>query len=532
MVESMEKSSSEESIEIVSSTEFNEKSNGTPDNVAWKRGSYHLEEYPEFPSWITKYGVLFTYAVMIFFSTIADWLRAKRFFKNRVAQERDEQKDFVSIHNAFESLYVNNIYRIATDVVNRPIAGVAGVMMKIKERETDDYGWTQKYTGKELDVINFGSYNYLGFSHNDGPCANAAAKMLDKQGIHIGGSRQEAGCHRLQRELETCVAKYIGVEDAICFPMGFATNSMNIASLADKDTLILSDELNHASLVLGCRISGASVKVFKHNSPSDCERQIRETFCKPNPKTGKLFRKILIVIEGIYSMEGTIVNLPEFIKVKKQYKAYLFLDEAHSIGALGPSGRGVTEYWNCSPSDVDVMMGTLTKSFAAAGGYMAGKKTTIDHMRVHSAGACYETPMSPPVIAQVLSSMKIMRGDDGTTIGKQKADQLLRNTRYFRQKLKALGFVVFGHDDSPVVPLLTYYLTKVVCFGRLTLPHGIASVSVGFPATPLTKSRVRFCISADHTKEMLDHVLSIADRVGDQTGTKYGTVVKGLNIEY
>ncbi|CAJ0579416.1 unnamed protein product, partial [Mesorhabditis spiculigera] len=379
-----------------------------------------------------------------------------------------------------------------------------------------------------------GSYNYLGFSHNDGPCANEAAQYIDRYGVHVGAPRNEAAILVPQREVEKCVAKYLGVEEAICFPMGFGTNSMNIASLVDKNSLVLSDQLNHASLVLGCRMSGANVKVFKHNNAKDCERKIRDALCQPNPKTGKKYNKVLIVIEGIYSMEGTIVDLPSFIAVKKKYRAYLFLDEAHSVGALGPTGKGVVEYWGADPHDVDLMMGTLTKSFAAAGGYIGGKKSTISHLRVHSAGACYGPPMSPPLIAQVISSMKIMNGEDGTQIGRNKADNLLRNSRYFRAKLKALGFLIYGHDDSPVVPLMTFHTTKVVYFGRATLQYGIGAVQVGAPATPLTKARIRFCMSADHTKQQLDYVLSICDRIGDLSGTKYATrnLERFAEIEY
>ncbi|KAK6046561.1 hypothetical protein COOONC_13440 [Cooperia oncophora] len=161
-------------------------------------------------------------------------------------------------------------------------------------------------------------------------------------------------------------------------------------------------------------------------------------------------------------MEGTIVNLPEFIRIKKKYNAYLFLDEAHSVGALGPTGKGVVEYWGCNARDVDVMMGTLTKSFAAAGGYMGGTKAVIDHIRRYSAGPCYGAAMSPPIIAQVLSSMKVMCGEDGTDIGARKAVQLLRNSRYFRRRLKQMGFLIYGHEDSPVVPLMTFHITKVV----------------------------------------------------------------------
>ncbi|VDO48449.1 unnamed protein product [Haemonchus placei] len=413
--------------------------------------------------------------LMFLAGVFADWLRMRGFIKVSVATDDPRHKGFAPLDHHFEAVYINHIYRKSSDVVNRPIASVPASVMLLKDRYTDDYGWTQKYTGTISKVINMGSYNYLGFSHNDGPCAEEAARYIDKYGLHIGSTRHERGNHVVQAEIEKCVARYLGVEAAICFPMGFGTNSMNIPSLVDKRSLILSDELNHASLVLGCRVSGATVKVFKHN-------------------------------KGIYSMEGTIVNLPEFIRIKKKYGAYLFLDEAHSVGALGPTGKGVVEYWGCNARDVDIMMGTLTKSFAAAGGYMGGTKAVVEHIRRHSAGPCYGAPMSPPIIAQVLSSMKIMCGEDGTDIGARKAVQLLKNSRYFRRRLKQMGFLIYGHEDSPVVPLMTFYITKVVQFSRRTLEHDIGLVAVGFPATPLTKARVRFCLSADHTKEQLDYV--------------------------
>ncbi|EYC06071.1 hypothetical protein Y032_0078g1176 [Ancylostoma ceylanicum] len=164
------------------------------------------------------------------------------------------------------------------------------------------YPWdtVRRFTGTETEVINMGSYNYLGFSHNDGPCAEEAVRFIDKYGLHIGGTRHERGNHVAQAQIEKCVAHYLGVDAAICFPMGFGTNSMNIPSLVDKGSLILSDELNHASLVLGCRVSGATIKVFKHNDAKDCEKKLRNALCQPSPKTGKPYNKVLIVIEGIY----------------------------------------------------------------------------------------------------------------------------------------------------------------------------------------------------------------------------------------
>uniref|UniRef100_A0A7I4YVN6 Aminotran_1_2 domain-containing protein n=1 Tax=Haemonchus contortus TaxID=6289 RepID=A0A7I4YVN6_HAECO len=528
-----ESMSSEPSISELSKPSSSSSSLNS-ETLSWKRGAWSLEDsIIADPPWYISIMVKLSCTLMFLAGVFADWLRMRGFIKVSVATDDPRHKGFAPLDHHFEAVYINHIYRKSSDVVNRPIASVPASVMLLKDRYTDDYGWTQKYTGTISKVINMGSYNYLGFSHNDGPCAEEAARYIDKYGLHIGSTRHERGNHVVQAEIEKCVARYLGVEAAICFPMGFGTNSMNIPSLVDKRSLILSDELNHASLVLGCRVSGATVKVFKHNNAKDCEKKLRDALCHPSPKTGKPFNKVLIVIEGIYSMEGTIVNLPEFIRIKKKYGAYLFLDEAHSVGALGPTGKGVVEYWGCNARDVDIMMGTLTKSFAAAGGYMGGTKAVVEHIRRHSAGPCYGTAMSPPIIAQVLSSMKIMCGEDGTDIGARKAVQLLKNSRYFRRRLKQMGFLIYGHEDSPVVPLMTFYITKVVQFSRRTLEHDIGLVAVGFPATPLTKARVRFCLSADHTKEQLDYVLDVVDKVGDETSTKYGTKERNPKpIEY
>uniref|UniRef100_A0A915D4Z0 serine C-palmitoyltransferase n=1 Tax=Ditylenchus dipsaci TaxID=166011 RepID=A0A915D4Z0_9BILA len=447
---------------------------------------YHPNACPAAPR-LTTFLVKLCHLVLIAMAVIAEWLRSRNWIRNDWSQERQEQKDFYPLTNHFQTVFTHNIYRKASDIMNRPIIGVPGAVVTLKDRHTNDHGWTYEYSGQERQVINMGSYNYLGFSHNVGPCAQAAADQIDKNGLAACATRHELGLFSLQAELEQKVSRFLGVEEAICFPMGFGTNSTSLPTLANQNTLVMSDELNHSSLVLGLRISGATIKIFKHNDAEDLEKKLQEgLFTKKMQYT-----KILIVVEGIYSMEGTIVNLPAIIDIKKRYKAYLFIDEAHSIGSLGPTGRGVVEYWGCNPKDVDILMGTLTKSFAGAGGYVAGSKALIRHLRTKTA-------------AQVISSMRIMSGEDGTEIGKQRNARLARNTRYFRKRLRQLGFILYGHDDSPVIPVLCYYITKTVCFGRESLNRGLAIVSVGFPATPIEKARVRFCVSADHTRSQLE----------------------------
>lgn len=223
-------------------------------------------------------------------------------------------------------------------------------------------------------------------------------------------------------------------------------------------------------------------------------------------------------------MEGSICKLPEIIALKKKYKAYLFLDEAHSIGALGPHGRGVVDFFGLNPKDVDIMMGTFTKSFGSAGGYIGGSRDLIDYLKQSSGGMIYSAAMPPAIARQIITSMKIIMGADGTDEGIRRIRQLAENTRYFRAELKKRGFIVYGHKDSPVVPLLLYYPTKIATFGRFMLQRGIAVVVVGFPATPVKLGRARFCLSAAHTKEMLDEVIAATDEVGDILNIKYSRI--------
>ncbi|XP_006884832.1 PREDICTED: serine palmitoyltransferase 2 [Elephantulus edwardii] len=477
-----------------------------------------FEETPMLVAVLTYVG----YGVLTLFGYLRDFLRHWRIEKCHHATEREEQKDFVSLYQDFENFYTRNLYMRIRDNWNRPICSVPGARVDIMERQSHDYNWSFKYTGNIIKgVINMGSYNYLGFARNSGPCQEAAAKVLEEYGVGVCSTRQEIGNLDKHEELEKLVANFLGVEAAMTYGMGFATNSMNIPALVGKGCLILSDELNHASLVLGARLSGATIRVFKHNNMQSLEKLLKDAIVYGQPRTRRPWKKILILVEGIYSMEGSIVRLPEVIALKKKYKAYLYLDEAHSIGALGPTGRGVVDYFGLDPEDVDVMMGTFTKSFGASGGYIGGKKELIDYLRTHSHSAVYATSLSPPVVEQIITSMKCIMGLDGTSLGKECVQQLAENTRYFRRRLKEMGFIIYGNEDSPVVPLMLYMPAKIGAFGREMLKRNIGVVVVGFPATPIIESRARFCLSAAHTKEILDTALKEIDEVGDLLQLKY-----------
>uniref|UniRef100_A0A8C9W5J5 serine C-palmitoyltransferase n=1 Tax=Scleropages formosus TaxID=113540 RepID=A0A8C9W5J5_SCLFO len=479
------------------------------------------ESFEETPMLVAVFTYL-GYGILTIFGYLRDFLRDWKIEKCHIAREREEQKDFVPLYQDFENFYTRNLYMRIRDNWNRPICSVPGAKVDIVERVSHNYNWTFDYTGKVVkEVINMGSYNYLGFAENTGPCAEAAAEVTMKYGVGVSSTRQEMGNCSRHEELEKLVARFLGVESAMAFGMGFATNSMNIPALAGKGCLILSDELNHASLVLGARLSGSTIRVFKHNNMQSLEKLLKEAIAHGQPRSRRPWKKILILVEGIYSMEGSIVRLPEVIALKKKYKAYLYLDEAHSIGALGPRGRGVVDYFGLDPNDVDVMMGTFTKSFGAAGGYIGGRKELMDYLRTHSHSAVYATSMSLPVVEQIITSMKCIVGEDGTTVGRDRVQQLAANTTYFRKHLQDMGFIIYGNHDSPVVPLMLYMPAKIGAFGREMLQRNIAVVVVGFPATPIIESRARFCVSAAHTKAMLDTALGAISEVGDLLQLKY-----------
>jgi len=333
----------------------------------------------------------------------------------------------------------------------------------------------------------------------------------------------EGGNYDIIQELERTIADFVGKPAALVFAMGYATNSTTIPAICGgKGCLIISDSLNHASIVCGSRDSGAKIRVFQHNNMNDLEKVLRDSIIEGQPRTRRPWKKIIIIVEGVYSMEGEICRLPEIVHLKKKYKAYLYVDEAHSIGALGKSGRGVCEHHGVDPNDIDVLMGTFTKAFGSVGGYIAASEEIISYFRHMSYGTVYATAMSPPTCQQALSSLKILMGKDGTTNGRDRIAKLHENSNYFRESLLKMGFHVIGDKDSPVVPIMVYHPAKMGSFSRALLERGLTVVVVGFPVTPLLLSRVRFCISASHSKQDLEWALKEISELGEYVGLKYG----------
>lgn len=346
-------------------------------------------------------------------------------------------------------------------------------------------------------------------------------KTLDTFPISCCSSKHESGNTHLHSELENTVARFLGKESAFIYNMGFNTNSNALAALMSKDDLLISDELNHSSIVNGAKRSGTSVKVFRHNDLCHLETVMKDAIMTGKSKTGKPYRKIMVVVEGIYSMEGEFAKVKGISKICRKYGAYLYVDEAHSIGAIGKTGRGITEYSGVNSDDVDILMGTFSKSFGGMGGYIASSKKVIDFLNMTCAGSLFHNAMSPVVCKQIITSLKIIMGEDGTDIGQRRLKQVQDNANYFRMRLIKMGLHVIGCYDSPVIPVMLYHAVKVPAFSRECFKRGIAVVVVGFPAVPEHFSRVRFCISAKHSRDDLDWALNEIDKIADTLKIKY-----------
>jgi len=480
-----------------------------------------MDEAPFYFLWTTY----ISYLVLIAFGHIRDFF-GKRFTPDNYKQLRASD-GYAALNSDFDNFYVRRLKLRIDDCFARPMTGVPGRYITLMDRKTTDYNKNYQFTGTHTETLNMSSYNYLGFAQSDGPCADAVEETIKKYGISNASPRADTGTSDLALEVEERIAKFVGKPASMVFSMGFATNASSFPALVGKGSLIISDELNHASIRVGARLSGAMISSFKHNDMDALEKLLRESISQGQPRTHRPWKKILVVVEGLYSMEGSMCNLPGILKLKKRYKFNLFIDEAHSIGALGPRGRGVCDYFNIDPSEIDILMGTLTKSFGANGGYVAADKHIIDKLRATNATTLYGESPTPPVLMQILSSLKIISGEIVPGQGEERLQRIAFNSRYLRLGLKRLGYIVYGHDDSPIIPLMLYNPAKMPAFSHEMLRRKISVVIVGYPATPLVTSRARFCVSAAHNKDDLDRVLAACDEIGDVLQLKFSTGIAG-----
>lgn len=466
-----------------------------------------------------------SYLILIIFGHIRDFFGMRfREDKYRHLKARD---GYAALNSDFDNFYVRRLQYRIKDCFSRPTTGVPGRYVALLDRVSYDGNYHFQLTGTTTETLNISSYNYLGFAQSEGICADFVEEAIRKYGLSLVSSRGDAGTCEMAVECESLVASFVGKEAASVFSMGFGTNATIFPALVGKGCLLISDELNHSSIRFGSRLSGAMIEMFKHNDMQDLERKLRQAISQGQPRTHRPWKKIMVVVEGLYSMEGTMCNLPGLVKLKKKYKFNLFVDEAHSIGALGPKGRGVCDFFGVDPAEVDILMGTLTKSFGANGGYVAADKVVIDKLRSTNAGVIYSETPSPAVLMQIMCALRIINGELAPGQGEERLQRLAFNSRYLRLGLKRLGFIVYGHDDSPIIPLMLYHPAKIPAFSHEMLKRKISVVVVGYPATPLITSRARFCLSAAHNKDDLDRLLSACDEIGNILQLKFSSGVAG-----
>ncbi|KAI0199976.1 serine palmitoyltransferase [Astrocystis sublimbata] len=467
-----------------------------------------------------------SYLLLLALGHVRDFF-GKRFSKKPLYRTLKASNGYAPLNDDFDSFYTRRLKLRIDDCFARTSTGVPGRFINLLDRVSHDFNESYEYLGTTTETLNMSSYNYLGFAQSEGPCANAVEECVRKYGLSFCSSRTDAGTSDLVGEVEKEVAAFVGKPDAMVFSMGFVTNASSFPALVSKGCLIISDELNHASIRLGARLSGAVIRSFRHNDMSDLEKKLREAIAQGQPRTHRPWKKILVAVEGLYSMEGTMCDLPGILNLKDTYKFHLYIDEAHSVGALGPQGRGVCDYFGIDPSRVDVLMGTLTKSFGANGGYVAAEKHIIDKLRSCNAATMLGESPTPAVLMQIFASLKIITGDLVPGEGEERLQRIAFNSRYLRLGLKRLGMIVYGHDDSPIIPVTLYNPAKIPAFSHEMLKRNISVVVVGYPATPLISSRARFCVSAAHNKEDLDRLLAACDEVADILQLKFSTGIAG-----
>jgi 8-amino-7-oxononanoate synthase len=352
--------------------------------------------------------------------------------------------------------------------------------------------------GKKKVMI--GSNNYLGLTHHPKILA-AAQEAMYRYGTGCTGSRFLNGTLDLHEELERKLAKFTGFEDCLVFSTGFQTNLGIIDTLLGKNDVVIVDKLAHASIVDACRLSYGETFRFRHNDPEDLERVLK----KANSDRGKL-----VVVEGIYSMEGDIACLPNLIEVANRYEARVMVDDAHALGVLGDGGRGTADHFNLQ-GKVDLVMGTFSKSFACIGGFVAGEERVIDYIKHHARTLIFSASMPPSAVATVLVALEVMQDE------KDRIESLWQNARKMWKGFQDLGYDI-GGSESPVVPVILGDDMITFSFWRKLMDAGIFSNPVISPAVPEKAARLRTSYIATHTEDQLDFVLETFKKIGKEEG--------------
>ncbi len=355
-------------------------------------------------------------------------------------------------------------------------------------------------------VINIASNNYLGLTTHP-KLRTAALDAIKRYGVGSGAVRTVAGTMRIHMELEEKIAKFKNVEACVVFQSGFAANAGTVSAILGKDDFIISDELNHASIIDGARLSRAKIKVFRHKDAAHAEELLKEIKDEPGHK--------LLITDGVFSMDGDIGPLPALCDVAEKYGAIMMVDDAHASGVLGQNGRGTIDHFNVH-GRVDIQVGTLSKAIGALGGYVCGSKDLIDFLYHRARPFLFSTSHPPSVAATCIAAFDVLEQEP------QLMDQLWANTRFFKRELGALGFNIGGQNtpasETPITPIIIGDGKLTMDFSRELFKQGVFATGIAFPTVPEGKARIRTIMSATHTQDQLSRALEVLKKVGKRMG--------------
>ncbi|MFN6833858.1 glycine C-acetyltransferase [Enterococcus hirae] len=354
--------------------------------------------------------------------------------------------------------------------------------------------------GKNL--INLASNNYLGFADRV-ELKQACIDATNRYGVGAGAVRTINGTLRIHQELENKIAEFKGTEAAIAFQSGFNCNMGAISAIMTKEDAILSDELNHASIIDGCRLSGAKIIRVKHQDMNDLEEKAKEAV-----NSGK-YNKIMYITDGVFSMDGDVANLPDMIPIAEKYGLITYVDDAHGSGVMG-KGAGTVKHFGLQQK-IDMQMGTLSKAIGVVGGYVAGSKSLIDWLKSRGRPFLFSTSLTPGAAGAALASIQLMQDHP------ELVEKVWENAIYFKEELKKIGYDI-GVSETPITPVILGDESLTQQFSKKLIENGLYVKPIVYPTVPLGTGRVRNMPTAAHTKEMLDHAVAIYQKVGNEMG--------------
>ena len=402
---------------------------------------------------------------------------------------------------------------MATETSSRPqLSYLSQQLNELKQKGThfrlrvleDEQAPVCTFDGKR--VINLASNNYLGLTTHP-KLREAALEATRKYGVGSGAVRTIAGTMKIHMELEERIARFKNVEASVVFQSGFAANAGTVSAVLGKDDFIISDELNHASIIDGARLSRATIKVFRHKDTKHAEELLQEIADKPGHK--------LLISDGVFSMDGDIAPLPALCDLAEKYGAIMMVDDAHSSGVLGRNGRGTIDHYKMH-GRVDIQVGTLSKAIGALGGYVCGSHDLIDFLYHRARPFLFSTSHPPSVAATCIAAFEVLEQEP------ERIEKLWENTRFWKKELGGLGFNIGGVNtpasETPITPIIIGDGARTMEFSRELFKEGVLGTGIAFPTVPEGKARVRTIMTATHTREELAQALEVLRKVGQRMG--------------